>query len=62
MIRFVIGEPEVRLGRDGWRVLHPNNDAVLAYCDTLREANEVEAGLRALAVTLADPKTLGKTP
>jgi hypothetical protein len=57
MIRLVIDHVDVREASPGsggeWWVLHPSNDAILAYCDTKEEAELVSKGLRELAAQLA---------
>lgn len=35
-----------------WLVMHPSNDAVLAYCDTGEEAREVVEALNRIANSL----------
>lgn len=36
------------LGTKDWWVIHPSNDAVLAYCDTEEEADKFIEGLKSL--------------
>jgi len=58
MIRLAIDHVHVREASPGsggeWWVLHPSNDAILAYCDTKEEAELVSKGLRELAAKLAN--------
>lgn len=47
MISFTIGEARKKGdGRGRWWVMHPCNDAILAYCDSEEEADLVLAALR----------------
>jgi hypothetical protein len=57
MIHLVIANPDIRRSSIGtgerWHVLHPGNDAILAYCNTEEEAKLVCKGLNDLAAELA---------
>jgi hypothetical protein len=49
VIKLVIEGATLRKSSDyGWLVRHPTNDAILAYCDTEKEAKRVSLGLRSL--------------
>lgn len=55
MITLVINDALVRpsiTNRNEWLVMHPSNGAILAYCDTEREAMMVRDRLTALAALL----------
>jgi hypothetical protein len=55
-IHLIIGNSDARpsdIEGRGWLVQHPSNDAILAYCDTEKEANEVRKALADLAKRLA---------
>ena len=58
MIRLVIDHVDVRKADPAtggrWYVLHPSNDAILAYCDTEEEAGMVRKALNKLAAELAE--------
>jgi hypothetical protein len=70
MIHFVIDHVDIRhverfsadrVDEERWHVLHPSNDAILAYCQTAEEADMVRKGLNRLAAELNAPKlTLGQ--
>ena len=55
MIRLVIDHVDIRKADSGtqWYVLHPSNDAILAYCNTEEEAGMVRKALNELAAQLA---------
>lgn len=51
-MQLVIGEPRIN---ERHEVLHPSNDAILAYCDNEREAMELANALTNLAKAAAGP-------
>jgi hypothetical protein len=57
MIRLVIDHVDIRQSDSKaggqWYVMHPSNDAILAYCDTKEEAELTRKGLADLAAQLA---------
>jgi hypothetical protein len=58
MIRFVIEKAEVKKSIRGcWIVKHPNNGAILAYCDTEAEATRVCDALAELGRFWSEPVT-----
>lgn len=51
-MQLVIGEPRIN---ERHEVLHPSNDAILAYCNNEREAMELANALTNLAKAAAGP-------
>lgn len=53
MIFFPIETPEKEKSGKEWRVLHPANGAILAYCTTEAEADHVIRSLKAFCECLS---------
>lgn len=54
MIHMAITRARKDQYHSGWWVMHPSNDAILAYCDTEEEADQVIAALNRLQDQMHD--------
>lgn len=54
MIHIAIANARIEPSSDGtsWWVMHPSNDAILAYCDTRGEADAFVAALDAMRLLI----------
>lgn len=55
MPHIVIADARKKQNHDGrWYVMHPSNDAILAYCDTEEEADKVISALNKVEESVND--------